>query len=128
MIPQRLLPVVLDQLFPVIDGPSGLSRVVPLLNERGGEFCASLRVDTEMVAATCRSGFLPMSEDFTGYEVLLVKAHEQRCVLALADLHVSRSTRRRARSLTIALDRDFERCLLATVSFQRERWLTDRLC
>ncbi|MFW5789531.1 MAG: leucyl/phenylalanyl-tRNA--protein transferase [Spirochaetota bacterium] len=128
MIPRELLPYVLDRSFPLVAGPDDLDRVVPLLEERGGEFCASLRTDPEMVAACCHAGFLPMSEDQTGHEVLLVKSHRRRCVLAPGELHRSKSTRRRARGLTVRVDHDFARCLDEVVRWHPDRWLTDPLC
>ena len=128
MVPAELLPVLLAQLFPVVSGPHELDRVDEVLAERGGEFVASLRSDPEMVAASCRRGYLPMSEDFTGHEVLLIKVHEQRMVLELPELHVSRSTRRRARGLELRIDAGFDRCLQAIVVYHPERWLTAPLC
>ncbi|MFW6289091.1 MAG: leucyl/phenylalanyl-tRNA--protein transferase [Spirochaetota bacterium] len=128
MLPESLLPVLLSRYFPVISGPEDLPLVAGLLENTHSEFCACLRTDPEMVACTCRSGFLPMSEDFTGHDVLLVKSHEQRCLLEPGGLHVSRSTRRRARGLTVRIDHDFDSCLAAIVDHHPERWLTDRLC
>lgn len=128
MLPENVLPVVLSRYFPVISGPADLPFVARLLENSHSEFCACLRTDPEMIAHTCRSGFLPMSEDFTGHDVLLVKSHEQRCVLEPGALHVSRSTRRRARGLTIRIDHDFDSCLKTIVNHHSERWLTDRLC
>ena len=127
MVPESVLPMVLERFFPVIEGPDDVPRVVDLVDARGVEFCASPRLDAEMVARVCRAGFLPMSEEFTGHEILLVKAHEQRCLLDPAELHVAKSTRRRARGLAIAVDEDFERCLDAIVAHHPDRWLTDRL-
>jgi Leu/Phe-tRNA-protein transferase len=122
------LAAFLERFFPVIGGPHELHRVVPLLEERGGDFCASLRTDPEMVALTCRAGFLPMSEDVTGREVLLIKSHEHRCVLDPEELHVSRSTRRRARGLLLRIDYGFDSCLAAIVDYHADRWLSDSLC
>lgn len=127
MVPESALPTLLERFFPVIEGPDDLARVPDLVDARGVEFCASPRLDAEMVARVCRAGFLPMSEEFTGHEILLVKAHEHRCLLDLTELHVAKSTRRRARGLVIAIDGHFDRCLDATVAHHPDRWLTDRL-
>lgn len=127
MVPESVLPIVLERFFPVIGGPDDLPRVLDLVDARGVEFCASPRLDAEMVARVCRSGFLPMSEEFTGHEILLVKAHEHRCLLDPAELHISKSTRRRARGLAISVDADFDRCLDAIVAHHPDRWLTERL-
>ena len=128
MIPEPMLPLVLDRFFPVISGPDELHRAVELVEARAGEFCASLRIDSEMVAKVCRFGFLPMSEDFSGHELLLVKVHEDRCLLDPEELHVSKSTRRRSRGLELAIDHEFDGCLDAIVAHHPQRWLTDRLC
>lgn len=128
MIPPHLLPVILRRSFPLIDGAQDLPRVVALLEARGGEFCASLRMDADLVARVCRAGFLPMSEDATGHDVLLIKSHLERCVLLPGALHRSRSTRRHARGLELRIDHSFERCLAALVNHHPDRWLTPPLC
>jgi len=128
MVPESMLPVLLGRLFPVISGPADLGLVPDLLERSGAEFCACLRTDPVMVARTCRAGFLPMSEDFTGHQVLLVKSHEERCVLEPGALHVSKSTRRRARGLLLRVDHDFDGCLGAIVDHHPDRWLTESLC
>lgn len=127
MVPESLLPILLGRIFPVIDGPEDLDRVEKLADSRGAEFCACPRLDPEMVSLVCRAGFLPMSEDFTGHDVLLVKVHEERCLLDPRAVHVSRSTRRRARGLVMRIDAAFERCLDAIVAHHPDRWLTERL-
>ncbi len=127
-IDRELLPLILAQWFPTIASPRELSRVPYLCDEYESEFCASIRIDTEMVAASCRAGFLPMSEDFTGHDVLLVKCHELRAVHDLDAFHVSKSDRRRARDLDFAISNDVADCLVAIVSHHRQRWLTDPLC
>ena len=115
-------------MVPLIQGPADLTGVPALLQEYGGEFCASLRADPDMVAAVCRSGYLPMSEDFTGRELLLIKVHHARCLLDPADLRLEKSVRRRARGLEIRVDSSFERCLERIVVHHPDRWLSNRLC
>jgi leucyl/phenylalanyl-tRNA--protein transferase len=99
-----------------------------LCDEYESEFCASVRIDTEMVAACCRAGFLPMSESFTGHDVLLVKCHELRVAHYLREFHVSKSDRRHARDLEVSLDTDVAACLDAIVAYHPQRWLTEPLC
>lgn len=127
MDPDTILTALLDRMIPMISGPEELDRVRSILDERGGEFCGCVRLDPEMVAATCAHGFLPMSEDFTGREILLVKTHAERCALDPVDLHVSRRTRRQADPYVLRIDVDFQRCLAAIVAYHSERWLTGRL-
>jgi leucyl/phenylalanyl-tRNA--protein transferase len=69
-----------------------------------------------------------MSEDFTGHQVLLIKCHKQRAVHSLDELHISKSTRRRSRDLSLRLDHDFSGCLTAVIETHPDRWLTDALC
>ena len=133
MIPRELLPLVLSRIFPVIAGPEDLDLVTALIDDRGeGDFCGCLRSDPEMVAASCAHSFLPMSEDQTGFEVLLVKAHDVRSVLEFDDIVVAKSTVRRARDLRLRVDVDFESCMAEAIhtheSMGRGRWLTDSLC
>jgi leucyl/phenylalanyl-tRNA--protein transferase len=81
-----------------------------------------------MVAAACWEGYLPMSEDQTGFEVLLVKCHEKRAVLEPASLHISRSTRRRSQPYELRIDYDFGACIQRIAEHYSERWLTPWLC
>ena len=129
MVPESMMLAALTRLYPFVPGPEALPDVPSLLGERGGEFCISTRLDPQMVAAVCRCGYLPMSEDMTGRELLLIKSHTSRCILDPSRLHVSRSTRRRARGLRLRVDSSFGRCLDRIVKHHAdERWLTQRLC
>ncbi len=121
-------PAALDRLFPYVGGPEDLALVPTLLDERGGEFCVTLRHDPRMVAAVCRHGYMPMSEDATGLDLLLIKSHRARCVVDPACVHVSKSTRRRARRFEIRIDSAFTVCLDRIVAHHSERWLSRRLC
>ena len=126
--------------LPVISAPDELPLVPDVLDtwsrrveaaaddEPKHEFCASVRLDTEMVAATCAAGFIPMGLAIWGEEVLLIKSHAHRCVLGPGALHVADSTRRRARGLELRIDHDFEGCLADVVAQWPERWLTEKLC
>lgn len=118
--------LLLAQHFPVIEHPWELPTVPRLVG--GGEFCACPRLDAEMVGKSAAAGYIPMGLMVGPREFLLVKCHTRRCVLRFEDLHIGRSTRRRARGLRIRTDHDFDRCLAETVEFHPERWLTDLLC
>jgi leucyl/phenylalanyl-tRNA--protein transferase len=132
-IPREYLPQLLHHVFPFIAGPEEIDLVIPLLDERGdGDFCACLRTDPEMIACACRESFLPMSEDQTGHEILLVKAHEERSVLEFGEIIASKSTVRRSRELVLRVDVAFEETLYRAVEWHEEagrgRWLTESLC
>jgi Leu/Phe-tRNA-protein transferase len=126
--PPALLEQILSSYFPMISGAEELDRVVTLLEQWDSEFCGCVTFDTRMVAQTCKRGFLPMSESFTGHDILLIKSHRRRSVHHLSPLHVSQSDLRRSRGTTLRFSHNFERCLRETVVTHRERWLTDALC
>ena len=112
----------------VVEGPEALPLVAEVADAQGIEFCVSLRLDPPMVAATCAHGYMPMALELEGHPLLLIKCHDERCVLDFADLHTSASTVRRARGLSLEIDRDFPGCLAATVASHPDRWLVDALC
>jgi Leu/Phe-tRNA-protein transferase len=118
----------LRQVFPVLDEPEDLSLAAVLVEAMGSEFCASLRLDPAMVAATCCYGYMPMGFELEGYDLLLIKCHDTRSVIDFENLHVSGSTVRRARGLVLEIDRDFDGCLAATVAAHVDRWLVEPLC
>ena len=112
----------------LVEGPEALPLVAEVADAQGIEFCVSLRLDPPMVAATCAHGYMPMALELEGHPLLLIKCHDERCVLDFADLHTSASTVRRARGLSLEIDRDFPGCLAATVASHPDRWLVDALC
>jgi Leu/Phe-tRNA-protein transferase len=115
-------------VVPIVDGPEALLLAADIAHAEGGEFCVSLRLDPLMVAATCRHGCMPMGLEIRGRQILLIKCHERRSVLDFADLHTSKSTVRRARGLSLEIDRDFRSCLAAVVASYPDRWLVEGLC
>lgn len=86
-----------------------LDRELPRLVDRGlpggGEFLfADLEENPDapaLVALLIWHGFLPMG----GGNMLLLKIHKSRCVLAPESVHVSRKSRRRARGFHLSVDR-----------------------
>jgi leucyl/phenylalanyl-tRNA--protein transferase len=112
----------------LIDGPEALPLVAQVAEAQGIEFCVSLRLDPHMVAATCSHGYMPMAMELAGRELLLIKCHEERCVLDFENLHTSASTLRRARGLSLEIDRDFRGCLESIVEAYPDRWLVSGLC
>lgn len=116
----------LADFLPVVHGPEDLRQVPDLLSAES-EFCLCPRIDATMVAGVFEHGFLPMGGSVYGREFLLIKLHEQRSVLAFADLSISRNFRRRARGLQLRCDAGFERCLEACHAFHADSWLTPNL-
>lgn len=77
-----------------------------------GDFCWSLCFTAEFIAALCFEGFLPICCDLSvgsgsALHVLLPKLHTQRCILRFPDLHVSKKTRRRAKSYRLTVCQAF---------------------
>ena len=115
-------------MVPIVRRPEALPLAADITHAEGSEFCVSPRLDPEMVAGTCYHGCMPMGLELDGQQLLLIKCHEERSVLDFADLHTSASTARRARGLSLEIDRDFRGCLAAIVSAHPDRWLVDGLC
>jgi Leu/Phe-tRNA-protein transferase len=111
----------------LINGPEDLPAVPDILEVTGGEFCASQRMDSSMVAATCRHGYIPMGLELSAASLLLVKCHFQRCVLDPQDLHVPSNVQRYSRGLTIHCNGDFSGTLRAIVETHRDNWLVPEL-
>lgn len=70
-----------------------------------GDFCYTPSFHPRLVAQLMVEGFLPIATE----GVLLPKLHEHRCVVTLPDrLHVSKSTRKKAKGFTISFNQAFE--------------------
>lgn len=70
-----------------------------------GDFCFSHIFHPRLMAQLMSEGFLPIA---TG-EVLLPKLHAHRCVISLekGDLHISKSTRKKAKRFTFTVNQAF---------------------
>jgi leucyl/phenylalanyl-tRNA--protein transferase len=60
--------------------------------------------------------------------LLLIKSHQQRCVLDLQNLHISRKLKRYARSLTLRINYNFSDCLDRIAKHHSQTWLIPPLC
>jgi Leu/Phe-tRNA-protein transferase len=73
-----------------------------------GDFCFSRVFHYELLSQLCSEGFLPIATD----GVLLPKLHAQRCVISLPDdVHVSKSTRKKARRFNLTVNKAFDRVI-----------------
>ncbi|GBG32920.1 Hypothetical Protein FCC1311_091462 [Hondaea fermentalgiana] len=86
------------------------------------EFNWALSFDPDFIAELMRSGFLPMCQAVGRNHVLLPKLHSSRCLLELKDLHISRSTRKRAKSFEMSMDRAFAEVCKGIVAQHGEAW------
>jgi Leu/Phe-tRNA-protein transferase len=127
LVTRELLAMALSRHFPLIVSADDLSRV-PKMLDKEHELCASLTLDTSIVARTAAAGFMPMGLEIWGEEILIVKSHAMRCVLAPQAVHVSRGARRRGRGYSLRIDHDFTGCLEELVAHWPKRWLTGSLC
>lgn len=80
-----------------------------------------------MSAQLMRSGFLPMSVCHLGLCFLLPKLHRLRSVLFFDEIRPRTSVRRRARSLVLTANREFDACLESCARVHGEDWLSPGL-
>ena len=90
-----------------------------------GDFCASRCFDPRLIAQLMAEGFLPIaSRD----EILLPKLHQERCVIDLRDLHVSKSNRKRSRKYFLRVNSDYQRVVEeCRIQHGDQCWLYDPL-
>lgn len=69
-----------------------------------GDFCYSHYFHPHLLTQLMAEGFLPIATD----GLVLPKLHEQRCVIALSALHVTKSVRKKARPFRLTINQDFE--------------------
>eukprot|EP00980_Cylindrotheca_fusiformis_P028329 scaffold22592_cov129-Cylindrotheca_fusiformis.AAC.15 len=86
-----------------------------------GDFCFSRVFHYKLLSQLCSEGFLPIATD----GVLLPKLHAQRCVISLPeDLHVSKSTRKKAKRFNFSANKAFDRVVLGCQRQHGDRcWL-----
>lgn len=118
----------IDAWYPVILDRTILPHVPQLVDRRNGEFCVSLELEPSLIADICYHGYMPMGEIASGRPILLIKSHQERCVLHLPNLHISRKLRRYARSLTFHINRNFTDCLQQIRNHYPDTWLIEPLC
>ena len=91
-----------------------------------GKYCWSICFDPYFVASLMAEGFLPMAEEAERGPLrylLVPKLHHQRCVLRFADLHISRTVRKRSKRFDVTCDTCFERVVEGCLRQHGESWL-----
>ncbi len=119
----------IDGWYPVILNRALLPHVPQLVENRNGQFCVSVDFSPSFIAEVCRHGYMPMGEMARGRSILLIKSHQERCILDFDDLHISRKLKRYARTLTFRINHNFSECLNQTVAYHHpDTWLIKPLC
>jgi len=91
-----------------------------------GDFCWSLSFAPLFIERLCYEGFLPICTEIaggTGLYVLLPKLHMRRCILEFANLHVGKSTRKRAGNFSLSVNTAFDRVVSGCIAQHGEDWL-----
>ena len=90
-----------------------------------GDFCVSHIFHPTLMAQLMNEGFLPIATP----DVLLPKLHEERCVISLPDhLHISKSTRKKAKKFNMTINQAFSRVVEGCREQHGEMcWLYPRL-
>ena len=118
----------IDAWYPVLLDRRLLPHVPEFVEDRNGQFCIALSFEPSFIAEVCRHGYIPMGEIARGRQILLIKSHQQRCILNFENLHISRKLKRYARDLTLRINHNFETCLQQTVNSHENNWLIKPLC
>ena len=117
--------------LPFVNRFDDLGRLAPLIGARNPhDFSWSTSFDADFIGALCYEGFLPMAERLAPKEyALMPKLHAERCVLPTADVHVRKSTRKRAREadargsrFLLTADQRFDEVCAAIVAQHGENW------
>ncbi|MCP4753768.1 MAG: hypothetical protein GY866_23025 [Proteobacteria bacterium] len=109
--------------FPLVRAESELGLVPSILDYTDNEFCCNFDFDPHFISSVCYHGFFPMSIDFFGKHVMLIKSHRRRCVLHFDRLHIPRRLKKRFRDFEISVDKDFDRCIESIVAHHEDCWL-----
>ncbi|MGK5094165.1 hypothetical protein WDW89_19390 [Deltaproteobacteria bacterium TL4] len=107
----------------LINNEQQLQRVPALLEGSGEEFCFSYSFDPDFVAAIGYHGYLPMAMSQEDQHLLLIKLHQQRCVLQFDKLHISRTVKKRSRQYDFSVDQAFEQCIEQIIVQHHNNWL-----
>lgn len=100
-----------------------LDRVPELTDLTGDEYCLSFDFSPDFIDAVCCRGYYPMAVLTEEAPVLLIKLHRERCVLDFTHADPPAAVRRRARGLSVSVDRDFTGVLAGIARQHPDNWV-----
>ena len=93
---------------------------------QGGEqFCSTYEINASVIDKVCQSGCFPLGHVSVGVENLLIKLHQERCVMNPISerLHISRSVRKMAKRYMLTVNSAYEECVQQIVEYHKHSWL-----
>jgi len=118
----------LPSKWPYLAWFDDLKSVLSVFEARDTEFCFTRTFHPAVIDAVCYNGFFPMSVPMRdNVYAFAIKVSYIRCVMDPNQLHVSKSTKKRAQYYQITVDKDFDQVVALTVQIKGENWLCPRL-
>ena len=108
----------------------------PVLTHYHGDFFATAQTDTVLFAQCMAEGMLPIAaktndDDENGMTIVLPKLHRRRCVVRLtpapSDLHLSKSTRKKAKRYEVGINQDFDAVVRGCHAQHGRNWLYEEV-
>ena len=108
----------------------------PVLTHYHGDFFATAQTDTILFTQVMAEGMLPIAaktndDDVSGMTIVLPKMHRQRCVIRLtpspSDLHLSKSTKKKAKRYEVTLNQDFDEVVRGCHEQHGQNWLYEEV-
>ena len=96
-----------------------LHSVKSILDLTGEEFCFALTFDPQFISSVCYLGLFPMATEVRGHILLLIKLHEERCILDFENLHIPQNVKKRCGRFEFSVDQAFEQCV---ASIDKQHW------
>jgi Leu/Phe-tRNA-protein transferase len=115
--------VISDNLI-IVDRDTGLDWILRQLEERDEEFCHSFHFTRSILDRYCYHGFLPMSVNVLGKDLLSLKLHRNRVLLPPDAVRAGRNVRNRFSRHCLSFDRAFDRCVAAINGSHPDSWLS----
>ncbi|MBF0276939.1 MAG: hypothetical protein HQM13_04080 [SAR324 cluster bacterium] len=106
-----------------IQSEAELHSVKSILESTEEEFCFSINFDPQFISAICYLGLFPMAAEVGGYIILLIKLHEERCILDFENLHIPRNVKKRSGRYSFSVDHAFEECISAINEQHPNSWI-----
>jgi len=95
----------------------------PYMRHYHDDFWVSRTFDAKFIASLMYEGFLPIATEYGGIHYLLPKLHEARCVLEPKNLHIPKSTRKKAKGFTLRINTSFDKVVEGCHNQHGEAWL-----